>query len=542
MKFMRNYWVIFAGPVVTLTITPDLTFDALNVSKLMALGLFAGFAFTEIILQKNKFEEMVRNQYFIISTIFIIGLLVPLFFTKSPIEQQIYGVSGRNLGFLHYFYLTIILLGASLIGTAKRVHQVLLALTATGILEATYGLLQLSGHDPVSWKNPDRWTFGSFGNPNFLSSFLALSTISSIYFALKYKSRAVKSLFISFSVFQFLVILLSNSSQGILLVSLGIYLITQFYAFTKSRILGISFLVCGIFMTLISIFGILQKGPLSIFLYQDSVSYRGDYWRAGISMFKKNWIHGVGLDSYGDYYRLYRDTTAANRRGLDVVSNSAHNLFIDLAATGGVLLLISYISLLAIVLFSIINTFRKRSVLSLEYRFLAILWILFNVQTFISINVPGVAVWGWLFSGLILSASKEGFNEAKGKRVASKGENSKHLISLLIFPLIYVALVVPAFSREVSLKKAMNLNNVREIYVSANMFPKDSVLMTNIANAFEKANVETLAYDLFREATELNPNRIEAWLRIYDSPLSNSKEKNLAKNAILKLDPNLVLE
>ena len=527
---------------MTLTLTPDLTFDALNVSKLMALGMVAGFALSELYLHKKNFCNIIKSPHFILAIFFLMGLSVPLFFSNSPVQQQLYGTSGRNLGFLHYLFLTTILLGVSLIRTANRVHLFLLTLSLTGIFEAAYSLLQLSGLDPISWKNPDRWTFGTFGNPNFLSSFLALSTLSSIYFAIKYKGLTLRVYFVLSSIFQFVIILWSNSSQGILLVGLGVYLIAQFYAFDKSRILGFALLVCGIFVILISLLGILQKGPLVKFLYQESVTFRGDYWRAGISMFKNNWVNGVGLDSFGDHYRQYRDVTAANRRGLDVVSNSAHNLLIDFAATGGALLLISYVGLQIIVLTLIIARLRNRNVQNFEYRILIILWTLFNIQTFISINVPSIAIWGWLISGLILSASKEGHAEQKSKRIATRKKNKEYLVSLFILTLIYLALVVPAFYREVSLKKAMKLNNIGQIYASAIMFPKDALLMSNIAIAFKKANLEMEAHELFWQATKVNPNRIEPWLYIYQSPLSNEMEKKLSKNMLLKLDPNLVLE
>jgi O-antigen ligase len=120
-------------------------------------------------------------------------------------------------------------------------------------------------------------------------------------------------------------------------------------------------------------------------------------------MFQENWLHGVGLDSYGDYFRMYRDTIAANRRGLDVFSNSAHNIFIDLAATGGIVLLLSYLSIVGLVVFSVLRTFKSSTDVSLEFKILVILWIAFNMQTLISINVPSLAIWGWIFSGLILA-------------------------------------------------------------------------------------------------------------------------------------------
>jgi O-antigen ligase len=89
--------------------------------------------------------------------------------------------------------------------------------------------------------------------------------------------------------------------------------------------------------------GFLQKGPLSTLLYQDSITYRGDYWRAGIRMISEHPLFGVGFDSFGDYYFRYRDLTSATRRGPLIYTNSAHNYFIDFAANGGLFYLLLYL-------------------------------------------------------------------------------------------------------------------------------------------------------------------------------------------------------
>ena len=83
-------------------------------------------------------------------------------------------------------------------------------------------------------------------------------------------------------------------------------------------------------------------------LYKPSVTYRGDYWHAGIEMFKSHPWFGVGLDAYGDYYRAERTLAATLRRGPSTVSNAAHNVFIDIAATAGIFALLAYLAVIFI--------------------------------------------------------------------------------------------------------------------------------------------------------------------------------------------------
>ena len=61
-------------------------------------------------------------------------------------------------------------------------------------------------------------------------------------------------------------------------------------------------------------------------------------------MIKNHPWFGVGLDSYGDWYRASRTLAATIRRGPSTVSNAAHNVFIDIGATAGIFALIAYLA------------------------------------------------------------------------------------------------------------------------------------------------------------------------------------------------------
>jgi hypothetical protein len=46
-------------------------------------------------------------------------------------------------------------------------------------------------------------------------------------------------------------------------------------------------------------------------------------------------LTGVGMDSYGDWYRRSRDAQALILPGPNTTTNAAHNVFIDVFAYGG---------------------------------------------------------------------------------------------------------------------------------------------------------------------------------------------------------------
>ncbi len=253
-------------------------------------------------------------------------------------------------------------------------------------------------------------------------------------------------------------------------------------------------------------------------------------------MFSENWIYGVGLDSYGDYYRMYRDSTSTNRRGLDIYSNSAHNLFIDLASTGGVILLVGYLAILGTVSLSIFRTFRVSSNITLEYKILIILWLAFNLQTLISINVSALAIWGWIFSGLILAYSDEGKkSQILNDKRMKKGKS--YLVISSICCAICVAFVSPLIGRDVKLNNAISKNDFSQITQAVLTFPRDADQIARIAAALGKANLEQESLDLAKEAVSENLNSSKAWQVIAKSSLATQIERDQAVKALTVLDP-----
>jgi O-antigen ligase len=78
-----------------------------------------------------------------------------------------------------------------------------------------------------------------------------------------------------------------------------------------------------------------------------------------------NPIFGVGLDSYGDWYRRSRTIEATLRRGPDVTSNAAHNVFLDISAYGGFPLVLIYIALMVLVIVSAVKVIKDHRALTL---------------------------------------------------------------------------------------------------------------------------------------------------------------------------------
>ena len=123
-------------------------------------------------------------------------------------------------------------------------------------------------------------------------------------------------------------------------------------------------------------------------------------------MFKDNLFTGVGLDSYLTHFYEYREPGYPTNYGFDITSSNAHNTVIQLFATGGLFVGLSYCVLLAYVLYcgvKLINDVDK------QYKGISILlvttWIGLQSQSIISIDYIVLSIWNWVFAGMIVGLS-----------------------------------------------------------------------------------------------------------------------------------------
>jgi hypothetical protein len=219
-------------------------------------------------------------------------------------------------------------------------------------------------------------------------------------------SKWIRLLSISNVVMLFVTIGFSQVRQGLLAAVLGISVIAIVWIYQRSKFAAYGSVFLAIVVGAFGIVGMLDKGPLSRYFYKPSVTFRGDYWRAGWQMFIHHPFFGVGLDRFGANFRLYRDATQSLRRGPDVTSNAAHNVPIQLASTGGIFVLITFLLLVGYIFWRGIVGLRKTQgaeQITIAVFFAA--WLAYEAQSFISIDNLGIAIWGYILGGVVVGIS-----------------------------------------------------------------------------------------------------------------------------------------
>lgn len=543
-----NLFSIGLATITIIIFTKNIS-DPVNAPKLLALGLTSALVLSNLVFPNLKYLFKNFRTLALTSILTLLIMLISSLASESPFSQNWYGVQGRNTGFLAHLGFLILMIALLALKELRSIDKILTALGIAGITNIVYCLWVVIFGDFIGWNNPYKSLLGTFGNPNFISSFLGISV--SLFVSLLFsKNRTI----IQYSLICILILLSiyeiyrTNSIQGFILVSLGLFINIFYFVHTKFRNRFISFLYLsiGILFSILGFLGINGKGPLSSILFQDTFVFRKQYWLAGLQMGITHPLTGVGMDSYGDWYRQMRTATSAVTPGLDVVTNVAHNIYIDAFANGGFIFLLCYLIPTSYAFLAILKI--SRSMIEFEFRFVALvsMWFCYQIQSLISISQIGLSIWGWVFSGLLivypkLISKKDTVNNSILEK--NRLKNSSFILRLPIMIVsISIAFVLysPPLLADYKWTKAYISRDATKIYDSLRptyFAPSNSFRLAQAAQIFEASNLNDQAHSIAVSATIFNPRNFDGWQLLYFVKKSNSDEKLLAKNMMIKMDP-----
>jgi len=249
----------------------------------------------------------------------------------------------------------------------------------------------------------------------------------------------------------------------------GVGLFVTVKLFKFKPMLGLASLIVLITGATVALAGILQSGPLERFLYKPSVSLRGYYWHSGLEMLQKNWLTGVGIERFGAHFRQNVDPEFPIKFGYELMTTNAHNVPIQLFATGGIFLGLAYLVILSLVLlYAVIGIYKlSGNRLNLLVGMFAA-WVAYQLQSLVSIDNIGLTIWGWVLGGgiigLVTSSIYVENTSLRGDsiRIVRKklGSNLQPLVTgvILIFSLVLVLRLTQ--SESVMFKNKAQFNQV----------------------------------------------------------------------------------
>lgn len=542
-------WFLFLGvPFATVFLLVDAVTDPVNVTKLFATGCVGGGVFAIVLVYGSR--ELWRSaKWLVIATsIFVAAALNSVINSDAPLTQNIYGVFGRQTGLVAYLVLAMVMFGAALLRTKKSFDRIVWALLIAGAINIIYAAWAIAFGDFIGWSNPYGNILGLFGNPNFIGAFLGMFITGSVAFAFSsHFAWKYRIAFIALGLVALYEIKNSHAVQGLVvsgagLAMIGFYLVrskTKGWVLTSSYVISVA--VVGVF----ALAGALQKGPLASVIYKTSVSLRGQYWAAGLKMGSDHPFTGIGMDSYGNYYRLGRSEYAATTLpGPRTVTNAAHNVVIDIFAYGGFPLLVSYLAILTIGIWAILRvTFRQREYDG-TFVALATTWLAYQLQSIISINQVGLAIWGWVLVGALVAyeySTRPATESAPQGRAVKQKEMlfSPQLVGGLGV-VVGALIAVPPLSADMAWKSAIKSQNGQQVEAALTpsyLKPRDSARLAQAVLLFENSKLPDLAYKYAKEGVAFSPDYFDAWRILYSISKATPEDRELALTNMKRLDP-----
>ena len=524
--------------------------DPVNTPKLFILGASA-FAAGAIAFVMGYKELWCSSRLWLIGSIlFVVFSISAIINSASPLQQNIYGTYGRNTGFITYLALLLISTSATLLRHKSNFNLIIYSLFAAGVANVAYCLWAIAFGDFIGWNNPYGNILGTFGNPNFIGAFLGIFITAFAAYVVQpgtsWKIRGLGVVVVAVGLFE---IDKSNAVQGLVVSAAGFSIIGFFFIRSrfKSNLILAGYTIAVAVLGFISLLGALQKGPFASFVYKTSVSLRGEYWQAGWNMASQFPFTGVGMDAYGDWYRRARDSQALILPGPETVTNAAHNIPFDILSNGGWPLFITYVFLVALAAIAILKVTVRNKKYDGTFIALAVAWACYQIQSVISISQIGLAIWGWVLSGVVIAyeiATRES-NVLEKKPVGGKSAKSKEQIlsatTIGGLGLVVGALIsVPPLSGDMKWRSALSTNDLTQLKLALEhsyLTPTDTNRLLNMVSILENSKLPDVAYEYAKKAVEFNPESFDSWRTLYAITNSTPADKELAMTNMKRLDP-----
>jgi O-antigen ligase len=461
--------VLLAGVATTLIVWTSLA-DPINVPKMFVLTIFAawviGLVLTCVFYSKTRHLSV--GQWAIVG--FALSILLAALLTDVK-YTAFFGEMQRNDGALSYIALAILAFAAMMSFTSIDFGQLRWWILGIGSVLTAYGFLQTFGHDPFKWVLLYNHVVGTLGNPDFFSGIVGAAAIASVWLIFVEEQMQIRLAGVFLLLCELFVLKRCGSIQGIAAFLTGLVILLVAGVWQKQRRIGLAAIVAIGLVSVPVFFGLLNKGPFARFVYRGSFQSRVDYWHAALGMFQAHPLFGVGLDRFGQYYGQYAPQVQVVQ---GQASDNAHNVFLQLLATGGLLVILPYLFLLSVVFVSALRAIKKATgKAQIDLIALSAIWFALLFISFISIDNLGVAVWFWIVGGALYGISRNLLDEQPvvklkvgrtSKRLAQDNSNFLAPIVAFLLSIILLILMVPAWRSSAML---LNLQRQRSGWTQA---------------------------------------------------------------------------
>lgn len=426
-------FAIAASPTVFNRKTQDV-FNLLKFTVLWVAGLAAVMFFLIWAAERGVWPP--RAKLFIAGGAFLAACLIATIFSSNPLLSA-FGLYHRYGGAIPFALYALIMV--AVVGLYWEKPQDLKDLAKgsaiASVLLLSYVLIQQAGQDWIAWKDSSNKTppypVGTMGNSNFAGAYLGIAVPFLIYLAMTARNEINRMIFWVLTGLDLLALWFTQTRGGMIAGAVGTLMMAFFFRDRLPRWVKVSTVVSAALGALLVVLVLWHPGsdrppgPLAEIetFRTGTFSVRTYYWATAWRIFLQRPLTGVGLELYYANYPKYRLPQDGAELGL-TITDKPHNIFLEYLANGGIITAAAYFALVGLALW-----YGIRRAKDLDWDRRALLGAYVSVlagylaQGFFSIDVPPLAVMGWLAIGGIAAIADPAVEAARAQ--ASSGDQAK---------------------------------------------------------------------------------------------------------------------
>ena len=171
-------------------------------------------------------------------------------------------------------------------------------------------------------------------------------------------------------------------------------------------------------------------------------------------------------------------------------------------------------------------------------------WIAFQAQSIISINQIGLAIWGWVLSGLIIGyeINTRGGEVIEDKRLSKKAvkpvqASAGTTLGMFVGLIVGVLIGLPPYLASAQYRTALETGNPDVIREAAYIWPIDSSRMIQVAMALNDNKLDAQGLEVALDATKKFPDNYFVWATLDLMKAATAEQKAEALAQMKRLDP-----
>ncbi|MFA5184474.1 MAG: O-antigen ligase family protein [Patescibacteria group bacterium] len=408
------------------------------------------------------------KKYWLWPTIFIISLSLSLVGSIDPI-QSFYGTLSRQQGLSSqlFYFLWFILLSFNLIffnsseaassasffevraGLDAKIRRIIITASISGFIVASYGILQALNIDFLNWAEAPfltRRSFSTFGQPNFLASWLLLVVPLSLHLFFKSRHFFIRSLWLLVASLQLICLFLTGSRAGLVALVATIFLFLAYLFIFAGWSRRKKYWLAGIFIIIVfasatSISGSSGRSWSEVINFNyGSAGARINFYRAALEAIPSRLFFGFGLENSQEVFIKYYEPDWGVYGDVSQIADRAHNLFLDILLTTGVVGLFSFVILYYFFYRLVFDNTRKQRSAGLSLA-LALGVSAYLLSLLFGFAMAAGEIYFWLFLALLVALNSAGESRLAAKTVSRRADFPRRL-PFKIFLILLAAIAI----------------------------------------------------------------------------------------------------